>query len=143
MKRILKRISIALIGMAVLYFGATALAFRSYWAGLFWNTYLSWLPIYDVIESPKHALAKRAQYRAAEAFIRERMLTPSTAKFCSIDEAKFGSDEDRRRVMVGWVDAQNPFGAMIRQHFTVVFLKDSGAEVDYVRWAGEGGQVWR
>jgi hypothetical protein len=138
-----KRITVA-IGLAiVLYFGASALAYRNYWVGLFWGTYLPWLPKYDIIEGSKQSIEKRDQYDAAVKFITGRMLTPSTAKFCSIDEEKFGLDESGMKAMDGWVDAQNAFGAMIRSNFRAVFRRNQPTKIDHVRWAGEDGQTWR
>jgi len=64
-----KRITVS-IGLAiVLYFGASALAYRNYWVGLFWGTYLQWLPKYDIIVGPKQSIEKRDQYDAAVKFI--------------------------------------------------------------------------
>jgi hypothetical protein len=86
----------------------------------------------------------RAQYKAATEFIKERSLTPSTAKFCPFAEAKFGIlSATGQDAMEAWVDMQNAFGAMIRSHFTAVFRKDDPRSVAIVQWAGEDENVWR
>jgi hypothetical protein len=66
------------------------------------------------------------------------MLTPATAKFCLIGEAQFGSNNHRsgddygKGAMLGWVDAQNAFSAMIRRHFIVVFKRGNPTVVEQV-----------
>lgn len=146
MKRHFRWLVGGLLTVAVLYFAAAGIAVRSYWGGLFWGTYLSWLPAYDVIKGPQQTFRERSQYRAAVAFITQRMLTPSTARFCSAGEARFGTDQDGNPAMVGWVDAQNAFGAMIRSHFKAVFQKGGGETVVLrVEWPSDDGseKAWR
>ena len=41
-----KKAIFGLLALLALYFGGAALAHRSYWVGLFWGHYLSWLPAY-------------------------------------------------------------------------------------------------
>jgi hypothetical protein len=36
------KISVAIAGVFILYFGAAALAYRNYWVGLFWQAYMHW-----------------------------------------------------------------------------------------------------
>ncbi len=57
----------------------------------------------------------------AEQEVEERLKAPSTAKFSNIEVAKSGSTW----VVTGYVDAQNSFGAMIRNRFRVE-IKDNG-----------------
>ncbi|PZR73545.1 MAG: hypothetical protein DLM73_10470 [Chthoniobacterales bacterium] len=57
-------------------------------------------------------------FSAAEGTVRPLLLAPSTAKFCSMDEAKF-VEKDGNQVVTFWVDAQNAFGVPIRRHFEV------------------------
>ena len=134
-----------LSAVAILYFIAAGIAVRSYWGGLFWGTYLSWLPAYDIVRGPQQTLRERAQYKAVVTFITQRILTPATARFCSIGEARFGTDRAGNPAMVGWVDAQNPFGAMIRSHFKAVFQKEAETVVLQVEWPSDDGseKVWR
>jgi hypothetical protein len=144
MRRILKRLMIGAFGATILYFSAVALEYRNYWAALFWDTYLSWVPAYDIVKGPQESIKTRAQYKAATEFIRERSLTPLTAKFCPFAEAKFGTyPPSKREAMVGCVDMQNAYGALIRGHFTAVFQKDDSRAVELIKWAGEDGAVWR
>jgi len=143
MKRIGKRIGIGAMAVLVLYFGVAAVASRNSLVGLFFNVYAPWIPLYDVIEGPRLALNHRAQYNSAVQFITGRMLTPSTAHFCALSDAKFGTDDaSNSKVMIGWVDAQNGFGAMIRQHFEAFYGQD-GMTVAEIHWAGERASAWR
>lgn len=138
LKQALKRIALALAATSVLYFSAVAVMERNYWAGMFWNTYLSWIPAYDVVKGPKQSLKIRAQYHAASEFITERSVTASTAKFCPFAKAEFGTlAVGGQDGMWAWVDMQNTFGAMIRSHFVAVFRKDNPRSVEYVQWAGQ------
>jgi len=71
----------------------------------------------------------------AEDFVRGGLKAPSTARFGSV----FGGDYQRpddcvsvlgggRYRVVGWVDAQNSFGALIRNNFVCV-LRDRGNDM--------------
>ena len=101
--------------VGVFYLTASTLAHRNYWAGLFWSEYLVGLPAYDIIDGPRQSIQNRLQYRAAIKFIEPRLLSPSTASFCPFSGSQFGSvGKSNQRAMVGCVDAQNTFGAMIR-----------------------------
>lgn len=143
MKPVAKRVGIGVLAVLVLYFGVAAVASRSSLIGLFFSTYVSWVPLYDLVDGPRTALDRRARYNSAVDFITRRMLTPSTAHFCPLGEAKFGTDDaSNSQVMVGWVDAQNAFGAMIRQHFEAFYGQD-GTTVAEIHWAGERASVWR
>lgn len=61
-------------------------------------------------------------FTVAESVVKQKLLSPSTAKFCKFTDAVCHYDyyEDRWTV-TGWVDSQNSFGSMIRQNFTAVF----------------------
>lgn len=144
MRRKTRRLGIGLLALAILYFTAAGIAVRSYWPGLFWSTYLSWLPEYDLVKGPQQTLRERAQYRAAVVVITQRMLTPATAHFCTVSEAGFGADPSGNAVMIGWVDAQNAFGALIRSHFKAVFRKDDQKAVLQVEWFGDAAaeRIW-
>ncbi len=45
-----RRIARTLIVCLFVYFSAVGLAHRNYWAGLFWGTYLSWIPVCDILD---------------------------------------------------------------------------------------------
>lgn len=55
---------------------------------------------------------------AAEHVVKDNLKSPSSAKFCSSDECKVKRDKNTWTVS-GWVDADNSFGASIRNDFTV------------------------
>ena len=56
----------------------------------------------------------------AEKIVKDNLKSPSTAKFCSTSEAKI-SCSDNTWTVSGWVDAQNSFGATLRNNYTVKF----------------------
>jgi len=58
----------------------------------------------------------------AESKVEAQLKAPSTAEFCSISEADISQKGDTWTVR-GWVDAQNGFGAMIRNKYTVVIVE--------------------
>jgi hypothetical protein len=55
-------------------------------------------------------------YIYSKKFVERQLKAPSTAKFCDYDEASV-STADGSFVVTGWVDAQNSFGAMIRNGY--------------------------
>lgn len=67
---------------------------------------------------------------AAERAIRDRLKAPSTAKFpgCWDYETRISRDEQTVWV-IGHVDAQNSFGAMIRSKFVVQMRRAPGARL--------------
>jgi hypothetical protein len=135
--RIVKWTALVILCGVVLYGAAISVASHTYWGRLFLET--SDISIWRPIEH-------RNQYKASVTFIENRMLTPATSKFCSIGEAQFALNNDRysndygRRAMLGWVDAQNAFSAMIRRHFIVVFKRDNPTVVEHVKW--DTGETW-
>lgn len=56
---------------------------------------------------------------AAEQAVREQLKSPSTAKFSTQSKTTITSDGDTWTVE-GWVEAQNSFGATVRNNYTVV-----------------------
>ena len=61
-------------------------------------------------------------FTCAEDIVKHNLKSPSTAKFCKITEATCTYDSSTNYWTVkGWVDAENSFGAMIRQNWTVKF----------------------
>lgn len=141
MKKTLRRIGFSIVIFGFVYFAATAVATRNYWAGLWWSAYLSKIPCYDLIQGPRETYHNHIRYANAKQFILKRILTPATAQFCPIGEAKFGTynrgDLKDREVMLGYLDAQNSFGATIRQHFIAVYSRAEQDSVERVRWAGK------
>ena len=73
------------------------------------------------------------------------MVSPAAVHFCPISEALFGTDPSGNPAMVGWVDAQNLLGAMIRSRFKAVFRKEDEKAVLQVEWFGDdvAARIWR
>lgn len=65
------------------------------------------------------------KYRS-RALVQTQLKAPSTAKFCSEDIRKFDFGGADAYEIQGCVDAQNSFGAMIRNNYTIVLLKSGG-----------------
>ena len=74
---------------------------------------------------PSPGLDKFGAYLTSQKFVKDRLKSPSTAKFCDFDEAVVSTTgEDNRTdpgrdsyTVRGWVDAQNSFGAVLRNRF--------------------------
>jgi hypothetical protein len=56
-------------------------------------------------------------YVYSEEFVKDRLRAPSTAKFCGFSGATVVTLGGDSYQVNGWVDAQNAFGAMIRDDF--------------------------
>jgi hypothetical protein len=59
-------------------------------------------------------------------FVRDRLKAPTTAKFASYSENKVTDGGGGRYTVVAHVDAQNAFGAMLRNAYTCVVVWQSG-----------------
>ncbi len=59
-------------------------------------------------------------YVVAKEIVENNLKSPSTAKFCSLNECSMERSDDIG-IVVGYVEAQNSFGVMIRSNFTVEF----------------------
>jgi hypothetical protein len=55
-------------------------------------------------------------YLMSQKFIKDRLLAPRTAQFCSFNETKV-TVEGLLFEVSGCVDAQNVYGALVRQHY--------------------------
>ncbi len=78
---------------------------------------------------------KRDAWVCAIGYVQDNLKSPSTAKFCKYTEAtvmRVGEDE---YIIHGYVDAQNSFGATVRQVWTVsLFLTEKGFRDPYLEW---------
>lgn len=72
-------------------------------------------------------------FSIAQQIVLDNLKAPSSAKFCEISESTFEYGEFSKVWFVtGWVEAQNPFGVMLRQHFMVSFEPiRSGKNIGY------------
>jgi hypothetical protein len=74
--------------------------------------------------SPSPDSDKFGAYFYSKEFVKEQLRAPSTAKFCDFDEARISSNGANSYTVVGWVDAQNGFGAMLRNRFVCKLHKN-------------------
>lgn len=64
-------------------------------------------------------------FACAKDILRSYLKSPSTAKFCSFTEAKVTHLGNGEYEVTGWVEAENSFGAKLRQNFTVTYTATS------------------
>lgn len=60
-------------------------------------------------------------FSCAKAIVKSSLKSPSTAKFCWITDATITHLGNGEYKVTGWVEAQNSFGATLRQTFVVVY----------------------
>ena len=60
-------------------------------------------------------------FSCATAIVKSVLKSPSTAKFCWITDATITHLGNGEYKVTGWVEAQNSFGATLRQNFVVVY----------------------
>jgi len=78
-------------------------------------------------------------FKMAVYFVRNGLKAPSTAQFCSFEDAKIkmklSKKGDRMNYEVrGWLDAQNSYGAMLRSYFLCKLYQKAG---DSEHWFAE------
>lgn len=78
------------------------------------------------IEKQKRVAEYMEAVDAAKQFVVAGLKTPTTAKFPSIMDFTAGKGTDGNWRVIGFVDAQNSFGAMIRTRFVCVLSKHGG-----------------
>jgi DNA-directed RNA polymerase subunit RPC12/RpoP len=69
-------------------------------------------------------------YVKAMRFVKEQLISPSSAKFPNWDYQIFQSG-DLRWTIKSYVDAQNGFGALIRQNYTIIVRYDNERKAWY------------
>lgn len=60
-------------------------------------------------------------WTCAKKIVKDNLKSPSSAKFCTMSEATITHEGNGRYKVTGWVEAQNSFGAVVRQNFTVTY----------------------
>lgn len=60
-------------------------------------------------------------FSCAKAIVKSMLKSPSTAKFCWITDATVTHLGNGEYKVTGWIEAQNSFGATLRQDFVVVY----------------------
>ena len=69
-------------------------------------------------DSDSYGHDKFDAFVAAKSVVKDNLKSPSTAKFCSTNDAAITRSGNTWTIS-GWVDAQNSFGATLRNNFTV------------------------
>lgn len=57
----------------------------------------------------------------AQAIVKSKLKSPSTADFCSFADAEVKHLGNGEYIVTGWVDAMNSFGAEVREYFVVTY----------------------
>lgn len=71
-------------------------------------------------------------YVCAIDVVEKRLKSPSTAKFCGVTRATITNLGNNKYEVRGYVDAQNSFGAEVREYFTVTLtLSGNGYKSAY------------
>jgi hypothetical protein len=80
----------------------------------------------SMLPKSDHADAYSAQRMCEEHFVKDQLLSPSSAKFSPDSETNTVSLGENRWTVTGYVDSQNAFGAMLRNRYscTVRYLGD-------------------
>ncbi|MBQ6214380.1 MAG: hypothetical protein IJJ67_03065 [Oscillospiraceae bacterium] len=93
---------------------------------------------YDNPQKKDTTTGSDARHTDAEAFtiaceiVESKLKSPSTAKFCKVTEAGIEHLGNGRYRVKGWVDAQNSFGATLRQTFQVTYTAvKKGNDIGY------------
>lgn len=60
-------------------------------------------------------------WTCAKKIVKDSLKSPSTAKFCSFPESEVKHLGNGEYMVTGWVEAQNSFGALLRQSFVVTY----------------------
>lgn len=68
----------------------------------------------------KHVFTDSDAFYCAQLIVKNELKSPSTAKFCKFSEATI-THNDKEYMVTGYVDAQNSFGATLRNKFIVTF----------------------
>lgn len=79
---------------------------------------------YSYTNSAKHTDTEA--WACALDIARSSLKSPSTADFCSFTDAQIKNIGGGEYLAVGWVDAQNSYGAIIRKNFAVTYTATSG-----------------
>lgn len=61
-----------------------------------------------------------------EAYAKQKLLSPSTAKFPMVKEMEFIKQSDGSYFVKSWVDSQNGFGSMVRKPFSFTVINIYG-----------------
>ena len=82
-------------------------------------------------------------YGYAKEFVERALKAPSTAKYPSIAEWKFGKTDKGYWAVTAYVDSENSFGAMMRSDFYIeMLLTDNGATAKPLYFIFDGEVVY-
>lgn len=63
-------------------------------------------------------------YVMSQVFVKKHLKAPSTADFASFSEAKILREPNNKFTVVSYVDAENSFGAKLRNHYRCELVYD-------------------
>lgn len=76
-------------------------------------------PIMDT-SSARHTDSEA--WTCAKKIVKDNLKSPSSAKFCSMSEATISHVGSGNYKVTGWVEAQNSYGAVVREYFVVTYI---------------------
>lgn len=71
----------------------------------------------------------------AENYIKTKLKSPASADFCSMGDYKIGNPSVGEWRIIGWVDSQNSFGAVIRTRFAITMKFNGGDDNNGENWS--------
>ena len=77
----------------------------------------------DDINTNKHTDSEA--WSCAKNIVEENLKAPSTAKFCTFHDANITDLGNGKYLVMGWVEAENSYGVMLREDFTVTYTATS------------------
>ena len=86
-----------------------------------WNDAFSNVSVSSETVSNNSRHTNSEAWSCAKNIVKSNLKSPSTASFCSFPQAKVTHLGNGEYMVSGWVDAQNSFGAKIRENFVVTY----------------------
>lgn len=86
--------------------------------------------------APDSEEMKRYSHIISEYFVKQKLKSPSTADFPMFDYTSDYSQLDGTYLVTSYVDAQNSFGAIIRQYYSIKLKFNGGDWAEANNWTG-------
>lgn len=77
---------------------------------------------------------RRYSHIISEYFVKQKLKSPSTADFPMFDYTSEYSQIDGTYLVASYVDAQNGFGSMVRQYYSIKLKFNGGEFADPINW---------
>lgn len=84
--------------------------------------------------SPDSEEMRRYAHIISEDFVKQKLKSPSTADFPMFEYTSEYSQIDGTYLVTSYVDAQNGFGSMVRQYYSIKLKFNGGDFADPINW---------